>query len=62
MLIMAMENKNTMETIKLMNQGLVGLDLIDGTNFTRWQDKLNFLMAALKIFYVLDPNMVATNT
>ena len=26
-------------------------------NFTRWQDKLKFMLTALKIFYVLDPSL-----
>ena len=29
-------------------------DRFDGANFTRWHDKLKFLLTALKIFYVLD--------
>jgi len=37
-----------------MNQDFVKLDKFDGTNFTRWQDKMKFLLTALKIFYVLD--------
>ena len=40
-----------------MNQDLVKLDRFDGTNFTRWQDKLKFLLTALKIFYILDPEL-----
>ncbi|RVW64665.1 Retrovirus-related Pol polyprotein from transposon TNT 1-94, partial [Vitis vinifera] len=43
------------ETIKIMNQDLVRLDRFDGSNFTRWQDKVRFLLIALKIFYILDP-------
>ncbi|KAI9173357.1 hypothetical protein LWI28_000207 [Acer negundo] len=54
-----METKATVSTIKLMNQDLVRLDLFDGSNITHWQDKLKFLLTALKIFYVLDPNLVA---
>ena len=46
-------------TIKLMNQELVKLDRFDRTNFMRWQDKLKFLLTALKIFYVLDPELAA---
>ncbi|XP_022867434.1 uncharacterized protein LOC111387134 [Olea europaea var. sylvestris] len=46
-----------MATIKLMNQVLVSLDRFDGTNFTRWQDKLKFLLTALKVFYILDPDL-----
>ena len=52
--------KFTMEatnTIKLLNQDFVRLDRFDGTNFTRWQDKMKFMLTALKIFYVLDPNL-----
>ena len=44
-------------TFKVMNQDFVKLDRFDGTNFTRWQDKMKFLLTALKIFYVLDPNL-----
>ena len=40
-----------------MNQDFVKLDRFDGTNFTRWQDKMKFLLIALKIFYVLDPSL-----
>ena len=42
-----------------MNQDFVKLDHFDGTNFMRWQDKLKFLLMALKIFYVLDPELAA---
>ena len=34
-------------------------DRFDGANFTRWHDKLKFLLTALKIFYVLDPELAA---
>ncbi|RVW58747.1 hypothetical protein CK203_116855 [Vitis vinifera] len=40
-----------------MNQDLVRLDRFDGSNFTRWQDKVRFLLTALKIFYILDPTL-----
>ncbi|RVW92427.1 Retrovirus-related Pol polyprotein from transposon TNT 1-94 [Vitis vinifera] len=45
------------KTIKIMNQDLVRLDRFDGSNFTRWQDKVRFLLTALKIFYILDPTL-----
>ncbi|RVW67819.1 hypothetical protein CK203_060977 [Vitis vinifera] len=45
------------ETIKIMNQDLVRLNRFDGSNFTRWQDKVRFLLTALKIFYILDPTL-----
>ena len=34
---------------------LVRLDHFDGSNFTRWQDKV--LLTTLKIFYILDPTL-----
>ena len=43
------------ETIKIMNQDLVRLDRFDGSNFTRWQDKVRSLLTMLKIFHILDP-------
>ena len=46
-----------MTTFKMMNQDFVKLDRFDGTNFTCWKDKLMFLLTALKIAYVLDPNL-----
>ena len=49
-----MDSHTFVATIKLMNQDLVKLDRFDGTNFTLWQDKLKFLLTALKILYVLD--------
>ncbi|KAK0578268.1 hypothetical protein LWI29_007762 [Acer saccharum] len=52
-----MENETTVSTIKLMNQDFVQLDRFDGSNFTRWQDKLKFLLTALKIFYILNPDL-----
>ena len=38
-----------------MKQDLVRLDRFDGSNFTRWQCKVRFLLTVLKIFYILDP-------
>ncbi|XP_073059693.1 uncharacterized protein [Primulina eburnea] len=52
-----MESGTNMATLKFMNQDMVKLDRFDGTNFTRWQDKLKFLLTAMKIFYILDPNL-----
>lgn len=45
-------------SIKVMNQNLVKLDRFDGTNFTRWQDKMTFLLTASKFHYVLDPDLI----
>ncbi|GAV60169.1 UBN2_2 domain-containing protein [Cephalotus follicularis] len=41
-----------------MNQDMVKLDRFDGNNFARWQDKMIFLLTALKIYYILDPNLL----
>ena len=58
-ILVVMEHDSSAATIKLMNQDLVKLDRFDGTNFTRWQDKLKFLLTALKIVYILDPELVS---
>ena len=42
-----------------MNQDLVRLDRFDGSNFTKWQDKVRFLLTTLKIFYILDPTLAS---
>ncbi|XP_071928092.1 uncharacterized protein [Coffea arabica] len=42
---------------KVMNQDFVKLDRFDGTNFSRWKDKMMFFLMALKIAYVLDPSL-----
>lgn len=45
--------------IKVMNQDFVKLDKLDGTgtNFNRWKDKLMFFLTALKVAYILNPNL-----
>ncbi|KAJ4977442.1 hypothetical protein NE237_002548 [Protea cynaroides] len=42
---------------QVMDQNVVKLDRFDGINFNRWKDKLMFMLIALKITYVLDPNL-----
>ncbi|KAK1395216.1 hypothetical protein POM88_014272 [Heracleum sosnowskyi] len=46
-----------MESLKLMNQDMVKLDRFDESNFSRWQDKMKFLLTTLEIFYILAPNL-----
>ncbi|KAK2999754.1 hypothetical protein RJ639_023398 [Escallonia herrerae] len=38
----------------MMNQDLIKLDQFDGSNFGRWQDKVKFLLTALRIVYILN--------
>ncbi|GAV86876.1 UBN2_2 domain-containing protein [Cephalotus follicularis] len=45
------------ESIKVMNQDMVKLDRFDGNNFARWQQMI-FLLTALKIYYILDTNLL----
>ncbi|GAV77797.1 UBN2_2 domain-containing protein [Cephalotus follicularis] len=45
------------ESIKVMNQDMVKLDKFDGNNYSRWKDKMLFLLIALKISYILDPSL-----
>lgn len=54
-----MNTKTILATIKLINQDLVWSDRFDGTNFIWWQDRLKFLLIALKIFYMLKPSMAS---
>ena len=46
-----------MESKAVVNQEFIKLDYFDGTNFIRWKDKMMFLLTALKISYILDPNL-----
>jgi len=54
----AMATEASVSSLKVMSQDFVKLDRFDGTNFTRWQDKMRFFLTAMKIFYVLDPTLV----
>jgi hypothetical protein len=56
-MILKMERGSDVKDFKVMNQEFMKLDMFDGTNFTRWQDKMKFLLTTLKIFYVLDPSL-----
>jgi hypothetical protein len=40
-----------------MNSEFAKLDRFDGQNYTRWADKVKFMLAVLKLSYVLDPNL-----
>ena len=50
-------DKHTNFAFKVMNQDFMKLDRFDGTNYTYWKDKMKFFLTALKVAYVLDPNL-----
>ena len=53
-----MEGTSDVSALKMLNHELVKLDRFDGTNFSHWKDKMKFLLATLKLFYVLDPTLM----
>ena len=53
-----MEGASDVLALKMLNHELVKLDRFDGTNLSRWKDKMKFLFTALKLFYILDPNLM----
>ena len=54
-----MEETSDFLTLKMLNHELVKFDCFNGTNFSRWKDKMKFLLIALILFYVSDPNLVS---
>ncbi|GJT42659.1 MACPF domain-containing protein NSL1 [Tanacetum coccineum] len=48
--------------LRIMNQEFVKLDKSDGCNYTRWADKMKFLLIVLKIFYVILDQFVGSNS
>ena len=53
-----MEGISDVSALKMLNHEFVKLDCFDRTNFSQWKDKMKFLLTALKLFYVLDPNLM----
>ncbi|KAJ9554969.1 hypothetical protein OSB04_009583 [Centaurea solstitialis] len=52
-----MESELPSENLRLMNQDIVKLDRFDGQNYTRWVEKVKFLLMFLKLYHILDPNL-----
>ena len=50
-----MENKSDNMALKIINQDVHKLDKFDG--FTRWKDKMRFMLTVLNVIYVLDPKL-----
>ena len=53
-----MDGTSDVSTLKMLNHELVKLDRFDETNFSWWKDKMKFLLTTLKLFYVLDSNLM----
>ncbi|KAB2635301.1 S2-RNase [Pyrus ussuriensis x Pyrus communis] len=43
--------------LKIINQDVYKLDKFDGSNFTRWKDKMCFMLTVLNVIYVLDSKL-----
>ncbi|KAK9053659.1 hypothetical protein SSX86_024733 [Deinandra increscens subsp. villosa] len=52
-----MDSELPTANLRLMNQEFVKLDRFDGQNYTRWADKVKFMLIVLKLYYVLDPEL-----
>ena len=46
-------------SVKVAKDVKIQLEQFDGTNYTRWMDKMIFMLTSLKIYYILDPNLSA---
>ncbi|XP_026382291.1 uncharacterized protein LOC113277394 [Papaver somniferum] len=57
-----MDSESSMASFKIMNQDFLRFDSFDDTNFTRWQDKMKFLLTTLKVFYILTAQPLAEPT
>nr|KAJ0209067.1 hypothetical protein LSAT_V11C400185590 [Lactuca sativa] len=48
---------DTTASLHFMNQEFSKLDQFDGQNYTRWAEKVKFMLHVLKLSYVLDPKL-----
>ena len=42
---------------RMMTRDLVKLDSFDGANYTRWADKVKFLLLFMNVAHVMDENL-----
>ncbi|KAJ0797568.1 hypothetical protein HanPI659440_Chr04g0175261 [Helianthus annuus] len=54
-----MDSELPTANLRFMNQEFVKLDRFDGQNYTRWADKVKFMLVVLKLYYILDPDLPA---
>ena len=52
-----MDSELSSANFRIVNSEFAKLDRFDGQNYTRWADKVKFMLAVLKLSYVLDPNL-----
>ncbi|KAL7595055.1 hypothetical protein Lser_V15G28998 [Lactuca serriola] len=48
---------DTTASLHFMNQEFAKLDQFDGQNYTRWAEKVKFMLHVLKLSFVLDPKL-----
>ncbi|GKB20816.1 hypothetical protein Tco_0854739 [Tanacetum coccineum] len=41
-------------SLRMFGSDTIKLDRMDGMNFTRWKEKMKFLLTAFKVYYVLE--------
>ncbi|PWA70667.1 Copia-like retrotransposon [Artemisia annua] len=52
-----MDASSSVINLRMMNQEVVKLDRFDRCTYTRWVDKMKFLLILLNVYYVLDPTL-----
>ncbi|GKD15131.1 hypothetical protein Tco_1199538 [Tanacetum coccineum] len=48
--------------LRMFGSDTIKLDRMDGMNFTRWKEKMKFLLTAFKVYYVLEGRPVGVMT
>nr|GEZ81391.1 glucose-6-phosphate isomerase 1, chloroplastic [Tanacetum cinerariifolium] len=48
--------------LRMFGSNTIKLDRMDGMNFTRWKEKMKFLLTAFKVYYVLEGPPVGVMT
>nr|GEV65236.1 glucose-6-phosphate isomerase 1, chloroplastic [Tanacetum cinerariifolium] len=48
--------------LRMFGKDTIKLDIMDGMNFTRWKEKMKFLLTAFKVYYVIEGSLVGMMT